>query len=129
MIRNINIENKVGMIISTSVPDTVVREEPFKDITITAHVTDPQGLADIDSVYFISQASDGSFVTDDFGSIVRVTLNDNGNSGDKIEGDGIFSRILRVFSDNVADDYRFHFFCRDLVGQLSAVKIDSISIL
>ncbi len=129
-IHQIFVENKVGKVISTTIPDTIIRPiSEYKELDVFAFVSDPQGLSDIDSVYFMSQASDDSFVVDINGNIVRVILFDDGSNGDLTPGDGIFSRTLRIYNNNIPDDYRFHFYMRDQLKHLSEVKIDSIAIL
>lgn len=125
---SIYLENESGSILKTEVPDSVGRPSV---IPTYAWVTDPQGLADVDSVYFTLQASDDTFVKDVFGIIVKMQLFDDGNvgyHGDEQANDGIYSEILQVTEANVADTYRFHFYMRDKVGQLSGVKIDTIKI-
>lgn len=125
---NIEIENLVGSILQTSVPDSIAKPVtpgntvPFE---LNAQVTDPQGLADIDSVYFLSEKPDGTFAGNGF----RFQLLDDGNqsqSGDDIASDGEYSIVIEIASSNDPGTYVFHFYMRDLVGQLTNVVLDSI---
>ena len=101
---------------------------------ITASVTDPQGLTDVDSVYFYSQKPDGTLAN----SGDPILLVDNGKpfsaenpaeeTGDEVAGDGIFSFSLLL--DNTIDKgmFIFSFYMRDKVGNLSVVKKDSVEV-
>lgn len=120
---NIFLENIPGYIPETSMPDSV--ERPLLDAVAfasRARVIDPQGLADIDSVYFTLQDSKGVYVADNFGNITKILLADDGDlegKGDEVAGDGIFSVILQINSNNILETYTIRFYSRDLVGNLS----------
>lgn len=132
----IYIENKGGEIYEVSVPDSM--EKPifsgYNRELITASVTDPQGLTDVDSVYFYSQKPDGTLAN----SGDPILLVDNGKpfsaenpaeeTGDEVAGDGIFSFSLLL--DNTIDKgmFIFSFYMRDKVGNLSVVKKDSVEV-
>ena len=125
---NIEIENLVGTILATSVPDSIAKPltpgntVPFE---LNAVVTDPQGLTDIDSVYFLSEKPDGTFAGNGF----RFQLLDDGNqsqSGDDIANDGEYSIVIEIASSNDPGIYIFHFYMRDQVRQLTNVVQDSI---
>jgi len=131
----IYIENKTGKIISLSVPDTMHRPAAnFHHRLLTAKVTDPQGLADIDSVYFFSLRPDT--VLANKGN--PILLVDNGlpfnifnpavEVGDQDEGDGIYSFSLIAFDTTKTGTYKFSFYMRDKAGNLTEVKKDSVTI-
>lgn len=122
-------ENQPGKILETFVPDTLTRPahpDSFKILQLNARVTDPQGLADVDSVYFLSQKPDGSFSGNGF----RYELKDNGDGlfGDEQAGDGIFSVIIKIAGANDPGVYTFHFYMRDKVGQQTTVMLDSVRV-
>jgi len=122
-IHQIFIENEVGEIVSTSVPDTTTRPA---DLTLYVTVKDPQGLADVDSVYFLLEKPNGTFG----GNGAKFDLQDNGDSfyGDLIAGDGIYSKTISISESNDAGMYIFHFYIRDEVGHLTTVTRDSITV-
>ena len=90
------------------------------------NANDPQGLADIDSVYFLLEKPDGTFGGNGF----KFDLQDNGNSfyGDLVEGDGIYSKIVSISASNDAGLYIFHFYLRDHADNLTGVVKDSMSV-
>ena len=120
---NIFLENSAGRIISVSMPDSLpLPSQGSELVQVYADVSDPQGLDDVDSVYFTLEDSQGKFVRDDYGNTVKITLADDGdmnNNGDRVAGDGTFSVIIQVTSTNRKEDYTLHFYERDLVGNLS----------
>ena len=74
-------------------------------------VSDPQGLDDIESVYFTIENSDSVMLPD------TSLMYDNGNSGDAIASDGIYTFALN--SGNTpqeAGDYIYHFRAIDSDG-------------
>lgn len=122
-IHPIYIDNKAGKIISTTVPDSTGRPA---DLLLYSLVTDPQGLSDVDSVYFLLEKPDGTFG----GNGAKFDLQDNGEVfyGDLIAGDGIYSKIISIASTNDPGIYIFHFYMRDEVGHLTPVTRDSIMV-
>jgi hypothetical protein len=124
----IQIENFAGTILSTSVPDSIEKPTtpgntvPFE---LNATVTDPQGLADVDSVYFLSEKPDGTFS----GSGFHFILYDDGdmqNRGDDVANDGEYSLVIQIADSNDPGIYKFYFYMRDHVGHLTSVSKDSI---
>jgi len=115
------IENEVGVIVNTVVPDTITRPQ---DLGLYLTAKDPQGLADVDSVYFLLEKPDGSFG----GGGAKFDLQDNGDDfyGDLVSGDGIYSKIISIAASNDPGLYIFHFYMRDKVGHLTPVTKDSI---
>jgi hypothetical protein len=90
-------------------PDTiVVTQETI--LTVTVEVSDPDGLNDIELVYFISYRPDGTT------SGVQTILSDNGigtDVWDEVAGDGIFSQRIRVVESVTKGTWRFEFRARD----------------
>lgn len=75
--------------------------------TMTVEVDDPQGLADIQFVYFNSTKPDGKPATGN-----PFYLNDDGNqpvSGDKVKGDGIYSITINLPPGTTMGEYTFVF--------------------
>ncbi len=120
---NIFLENSPGQVLGVNMPDSIpLPAQGSVLVQVYADVTDPQGLGDVDSVYFTLEDSQGEFVRDDYGNLVKITLADDGdtnNNGDQVAGDGTFSVIIQVASTNRKEDYTLHFYERDLVGNLS----------
>jgi hypothetical protein len=125
----IYIENFESQFIEINTPNELaIPTEPNQQIRelITAEVSDPEGLADIDSVYFFSLKPDSTlaqgglpFVMVDNG----LPFNPEGNifveTGDEEYGDGIYS--LSIFSDFSSNpgEYTFLFYIRDRAGNLT----------
>ena len=125
---NILIENERGYIITTDVPDTVVRPA---DIPIKALVGDPQGSDDIQRVYFELRASDGTYVETSPGNHFQQNMFDSGNltaHGDTTGGDSEYSIILSVSQANVADIYTLEFYMVDKVSNISLMVSDTLDI-
>ena len=121
---NIFLVNNPGQVFTVNMPDSLPLPAQGSSVLVQvyADVGDPQGLSDVDSVYFTLEDSQGEYVVDDYGNLVKITLSDDGdmeNSGDQVAGDGIFSVIIRVSSTNRKESYTLHFYERDLVGNLS----------
>lgn len=94
-------------------------------------VNDSQGLSDIDSVYFNSvlpndsAATNNPFIMYDNG----LPFNPNGSAGeagDLVANDGTYSLTIALFSNTPTGRYKFFFFARDKVGQLTPGPVDSI---
>ena len=121
---NIFLENEVGSIIQTSVPDQLQR--PSSAI-LNVTVQDPQGLVDIDSVYFYSKKPDGTLA----GNGMAFLMFDDGdytNHGDTIAKDGIYSLRVQIGTSNAAGTYEFSFFMRDKVGHLTPATKELIEV-
>ena len=118
---NIFIENEPGIIKDTGVPATTSRPA---DLQLILDANDPQGLTDIDSVYFLLEKPDGTFSGNGF----KFDLQDNGDSfyGDLTPRDGIYSKIVSISTSNDPGKYFFHFYLRDHVGHLTGVVKDSM---
>lgn len=144
-IREIYLENEAGSIKSVSKPDRIQKPDvPFNPsdsntynrALIEVRVSDPQGLADVDSVYFFSRKPDGELA----GGGEPFILLDNGRSfninnllieaGDKVEGDGTYSFTIIIYNDpsTLLGTYIWSFYMRDRVGNLTPVTVDSIEV-
>jgi len=128
------IENNKGRIISVNVPATIKRPASgFNTALVTAKVSDPQGLADIDSVYFNSQKPDGNpaagnpFVLVDNGLPFNVS-NPFIEAGDQVAGDGIYSITIFVDNSNQLGTYTFTFHLSDKTGNKGVSGQGSIEV-
>ncbi len=120
------------------VPESLNRPAPGTSTTrtlITAEVLDPEGLADLDSVYFYSRKPDQTFANNG----QPIILRDNGlpfdpNNpavavGDAQAGDGIYSFSLILDPGTQLGTYQFSFYIRDKAGNLSPVLLRELTIL
>ena len=134
---NLFLENEIGQIVELSVPDQMTRPTnpgSYVRELITAQIIDPQGLTDVDSVYFYSRKPDGTYAN----SGNPFVMVDNGRpfnpanlfeeTGDVTAGDGVYSFSLLLYNDALAGTYVFSFYMRDKVGNLTAVKTDSLEV-
>ncbi len=124
----IYIENFESEFVTFNIPD-VISIPPgsgeFNREMMTAEVTDPEGLADIDSVYFFSLKPDSSLANNGQPFIMV----DNGlpynagnpliETGDEKSGDGIYSLSLLVYNGSIPGEYTFSFYIRDKAGNLT----------
>lgn len=95
-------------------PDTVVVNDTTVIFT-SVGAMDPNGANDILEVYFIVYRPDGT--------TSRVFLFDDGKleNGDKLAGDGIYSRLIQVDQNNQKGTYRFEFRAKDRSGDISNI--------
>lgn len=111
-------DNLSPMIANTVVdPDTAVVTQPTLIFT-SVQASDPNGLNDIDEVYFIV------FRPDSTTSGSKTFLFDDGNTtvnGDLVAGDGTFSRLIQVDETNAKGLYRFEFQAEDRSDSLSNI--------
>lgn len=124
----IHLENFASHIDSLDVPEVMVIPsvpgEPTRAL-MTCEVSDSEGLADIDSVYFFSLKPDSTYANNG----QPLIMVDNGFSynpgnplietGDDFPGDGVYSLSLLVFNGSAPGDYTFSFYIRDKVGNLT----------
>ena len=123
-----NGQSNIPPVIANTVidPDTVVVTQTTLIFT-SVRASDDNGANDILEVYFIVYKPDGTttnakvFLFDD-GSCCPIPPG-NEPSGDDMEGDGIYSRIIQVDETNDKGLYRFEFQAEDRGGKLSN-KID-----
>ena len=113
-----NGQDNLPPVISNSViePDTVVVNQPTVLFT-SVEAMDPNGSNDILEAFFIVYRPDSTTNNN------RVLLFDDGNitNGDKIAGDGIYSRLIQVDQTNQKGTYRFEFQAEDRLGALSNI--------
>ncbi len=134
----IYIENLVPDFGTIDVPESITRPTPGSASVrrlIGAQVLDPEGLADIDSVYFLSRKPDFTYANNG----LPIILQDNGLPfnpdnpavavGDIQAGDGIYSFSLIVDASTQVGTYRFSFYIRDKAGNLSPVSLREVTIL
>jgi len=113
---------------SLDAPDTVVIPVGgFASFVMSIAAEDSDGLADIQSVFFLSP--DGT--NPDF----RFPLQDDGNadpgppSGDLVAGDGVFSILLSIIdSPTIRGAYRLLFQAEDSFGDTSATVLHNLTI-
>lgn len=116
--------NSYPVIVSVTGPDTIVRPATgFSLVFLTATASDSDGYADLQEVafrrIFPSTTSD-------------ILLYDDGLtqlSGDEIEGDAVFSRLVRIDSSAITGEQIFEFFARDKSGEISPSVLDTIIVL
>ena len=98
------------------VPDSIQRPTSgFQLITFLETVTDPDGLGDIDSVYFrnfSSQTPTNFYMYDDG----NLTLH-----GDSTANDGTYSLIVRIDPSTTLGNKEFHFYVVDKSGATSSL--------
>ncbi len=105
--------NGPPVLFQLSMPDSVSRYSvlPF---LISVRADDPQGLADVKKVYFNMIYPDGMPF-----EYNPVPLYDDGNYGDQIPGDGLFSISVSMSSQTDKGIYQFRFFAEDYAKAIS----------
>ncbi len=119
----VTIPNSPPSLSNLTAPDTLSRNISQSSL-LSVEVTDPQGPGDIDIVFFNSFLPDGSASQ---GNPHRMY--DNGESGDAIPDDGIYSLKINIDSSVNLGDYRFEFMARDNSKAMSDTLIHIISIV
>ncbi len=104
-----------------SMPDTIVRPEiGINELLIYLSVDDPNGVHDVTSAYFqVKNNTTGLWSTD-------YPMNDEGETGDQVAGDGIFSTGLNISSANSAATNYFRFRVKDTAANFSEWSVDSV---
>ncbi|MFQ5751735.1 MAG: choice-of-anchor X domain-containing protein [bacterium] len=112
-------ENIPPEIIRVEAPATVALDSSF-NFLVTAEVVDAEGLADIQKVVyqFFPPAHPNPTKED--------TLNDSGESGDVVAGDGIYSATLSSDLFKEASDYFLRLEAQDKSGNVSLAKVVTI---
>lgn len=125
-----------GVITGVEVPDSLQIPAPgnLSKALVRAWVSDPDGLNDVDSVYFYSRKPDGAYANGGF----PLLMQDNGKAfnisdpwngvGDATAGDGIYSLTILMDVNALKGRYIFTFFSRDKDGNLSQAVTDSIEV-
>ncbi len=121
-----NSQKNVAPVISDlTAPDTATIGSDNTYIFLSVAASDSNGANDIASVFF------NSFIPPDGhpSSQNPFSLNDNGDNGDKVAGDGIYSVTVVLPPQGVTKGtYRWEFQARDRSGELSNKIIHNIVI-
>lgn len=104
-------------------PDSVSRSGEA-NFLLTVKVTDPQGLDDLDKVYFNSLKPDGSSSSGN-----PFYMRDDGLGDDLYANDGIYSLRVSISPQNQLGDYRFEFEAIDKLGAKSNKIIHIITVV
>lgn len=105
------------VILDVIAPERIVRPaagEPPVPITLVAHVTDPDGAANIARVQMVADGTNTFLLCDDGG--LGSCNAGFGSSGDETAGDGRYTLTIQVTSENQAGTYVFVFQARDRSG-------------
>lgn len=102
-------------------PDTIVRPETgSKALLFSVTVDDPNGAYDVTNAFFqVMSNTTGQWSSD-------YDMYDNGEEGDELAGDGIFSRGLQISSTNTAATNYFRFRVKDTAANFSEWSLDSV---
>ena len=111
-----SMDNRPPRIDFLNVPDSI-RRPPSGNTLVVFQLTtsDPDGLPDIDSVYFrnYTSATPTNFLMYDDGLLV--------DHGDQTAGDGTYSLIVAVSPSNTLGKKEFHFFVTDKAGATATI--------
>jgi hypothetical protein len=134
----IYIENYESQFTGMNIPDTIqipISPEDFNRETMWMEVSDPEGLADIDSVYFFSLKPDSTFAN----SGQPFVMVDNGlpynpvnpliETGDTVADDGRFTLSLLVYGGSIQGTYTFSFYIRDWAGNLTGPMKQNVELI
>lgn len=104
-----------------TMPDTIVRPNSgTKALLLSLSVNDPNGIHDVVSAFFQVKNNSTGLWTNDF------PMNDAGQTGDVVAGDGIFSSGLQISSTNAAATNYFRFRVKDTAANFSDWSLDSV---
>lgn len=113
--------NLPPVILEIMMPDTIIRPASgTKDLFISLKVDDPNGVHDVISAYFQVKNNTTKLWSSDF------PMNDAGEAGDLLAGDGIFSSGLQISSKNTAATNYFRFRVKDTAANFSEWALDSV---
>ncbi len=114
-----------GTILKTNVPDSLRKlADSFLTTIISAQVEDPDGLDDIESVYFYSRSPDGQITQNNN----PLYMYDDGSNEDEVAHDGIYTRKIEFSSSAPLGVYEFTFYMRDKAKHLAPSVVDSLKI-
>ncbi|RKY78456.1 hypothetical protein DRQ00_05185 [candidate division KSB1 bacterium] len=121
----VKVNNDPPILSNLSAPDTVSRSQIPNNFLLTIKVSDPQGLEDIDKVYF------NTFKPDDSPSSGNpFYMRDDGLQGvDQNANDGIYSLRIEISPQNQLGNYRFEFEAIDKSGAKSNKIIHIITVV
>lgn len=137
-VKNVYIGNLPGSFLDIFVPATMnipSTQGTYNRELMTAEVFDPEGLADIDSVYFFSRKPDSTMANNGLPFLMMdngLPFNINNSlveAGDLSASDGIYSFSLVIFSDFNPGEYTFTFYMRDKAGNLTGPVERKINII
>lgn len=126
--------NQAPIISDLSAPDTVLLSNQPKTILLRVKASDPNGLQDIQRVFFNSFKPDGTpssgnpFRMYDDGS-ETILFPPDGRSGDETKGDGIFSLQISLIPTTQVGTYRFEFQAKDFPELLSNKIIHFLTVI
>ncbi|MBI5464165.1 MAG: hypothetical protein HY966_04340 [Ignavibacteriales bacterium] len=116
------------VLVSVSCPDTLRLNGTTQLLQLRATVSDPDGLTDVQKVFFNSFKPDGSpssgnpFQMFDDGAA-------GGPSGDTVAGDGVFSLKVQLPSTTTPGAYRFEFQAVDRTGLKSSILSKTVVVV
>jgi hypothetical protein len=112
--------NRAPTITGFTVPASITRPTSgTQNVTLAVTVSDPDGMADVDSVYFrnLSSATPTIFSMFDDGNVA--------SHGDALANDGTYSLIIAIASSNTSGDKQFQFSVVDKGG----ARVDVIRVI
>ena len=119
----IAVPNAPPTLSNLTAPDTLSRNTSLSSL-LSVKVNDPQGLGDIDIVYFNAFRPDGSASQSN-----PVVMNDDGEMGDLTPDDGIYSMGISIDASARLGNWRFEFMARDNAQAMSDTLIHIITIV
>jgi hypothetical protein len=107
-----------------SAPDTVILSTSGDTLFISVDVHDPQGLADIQKVYFNSTKPDGTPASGN-----PFFMYDDGSGGDVTPDDGTYSLEVIITTEAQRGVYQFDFYAEDYSGAVSGSLSHFVTII
>lgn len=117
------VHNDPPVLSELSAPDTVSRSSG-KSFVLSLKVSDPQGPADVSQVYFNTFKPDGAPSSGN-----PFFMRDDGQGGDAVANDGIYSLGISISPSNATGNYRFEFYAVDYSGAVSQPIIHVITVV
>lgn len=117
MIRTLSVDlpNLPPVLSNLMAPDSISRRFA-SGFALSVQVTDPQGLADVERVYFNSTKPNGYASSNN-----PFALEDDGGEGDDVAGDGVYTEVIRISAEVDTGSYIFEFYAEDIAGLTSQV--------
>jgi len=117
------IKNDPPQIIEITGPISISRSQQGNHL-LTAKIDDPQGLNDIQKVFFNSFRPDGTASSGN-----PFFMYDTGANGDVEENDGIYSFVFTISPSNALGNYRFEIQAQDKSGAKTDVVVHTITVV